>query len=277
MLFILACIASCQNDDAPMQQENNPNDTITNPGNDTVIPPPVPIDSIKVLARINTGIYWGSQSYVAFGYYYNQIVGTNVNSPYRGLAISFDSIKRPKSSYIRVANDFVVQQKKYFFEDNLLIHYKVNDYDNSIILEADFTYDSNNVLLTSALTPNSGSTFVTSYFYDGFGNVSELRNEDGTLRVKYYYDNANNPFISQPNYFTIVAMESNEFTRDIKSFVNNVTQIIRYDEAGNITEELNYSYEYDADNFPVKRTTTSSGGNVTEIIEYQYSYIYIYE
>lgn len=181
------------------------------------------------------------------------------------------------------------------YNNNLLIKLSYFDIDG-LTNYFTFEYNSNNRIETKSYYNDlNSSTFVKkswqTFFYEG-DKIIKIENYrlDGTLKGYNEYDyDANNNMIKNTRYNinadgTNYKIYESSYTFDDKNYIfNNITSKweprdfnknnyltnawVFYDEYGNTTTsfETTYTYDYNEDNYPVKRTRDGE-----DYIEYEY-------
>lgn len=147
--------------------------------------------------------------------------------------------------YAEGANGFeIFTQHLYTYTGNTVVVKRKNISNNTILNYREWTYDNaGNVILTKIYNFSTGILTQQQEFSDFDG-----RKDVNTLFPQGYAD-----FISKENY------------RALKTTLYNANGTV------NSVSNFTFTYEYDADGYPTKRTT--AGGNSPNIITYTYKKI----
>lgn len=147
------------------------------------------------------------------------------------------------------------------YETNLLKKIESSDGVDRIL----FYYNSNNQVFKTAWYESPNYLTTTLYEYDNNGNVT--LEDDGYYIVKSIYDSRNNPFKNVfPQYGIPDGYEW------FGSLVNNEIEVKRknHNEGSVFKTIYTCEYEYNSENFPIKRIDKSISGSILETVTYEY-------
>ena len=160
--------------------------------------------------------------------------------------------------------------------DNKVLNYKIQEgtssvtysatYENNLIkkiLTNTFFYNSNNQVIKSTDSDNY-SYPNTFYEYDMLGNVKQSYDNYSTFQ--YTYDTKNNPF---KNVFPQIDPEIS--WPWFGNLINN--QIIvkeKLNSSSTFITKYTYEYEYNSQDYAIRRVQKNSSGSIRETIIYEY-------
>lgn len=127
-----------------------------------------------------------------------------------------------------------------------------------------FEYNSNKQVSKSKYYENNNLLETESYEYDNYGNIIETKL--GSTSFQTSFDSSNNPF-----RYVFPQMDAENTYEWFGGLVNNETiSKVKHSTSSNYTTQYTYSYEYNSENYPTKRTQKSPNGSVQEVVTYEY-------
>lgn len=154
--------------------------------------------------------------------------------------------------------------------ENGLISYTENYYLGELEYTHDYSYDSNKRLIKTI----ESSGYIVNYKYNSDGNVTEetTYNDEGSLTEKIVYENYDDKLIplAATKGLTLISLEANTISKgSSKNNPGKVTYTYYDSEGGSEEFVLNYTYQYNSNNLPVRVKQSTSEGEVY-FIDYAY-------
>ncbi|RKR10366.1 hypothetical protein C8C83_2040 [Flavobacterium sp. 90] len=242
------------------------NDTITPPKTDSI---PVVIVEPILLKKLVHNYANGKTSTVELLYKDNKIVSDKDDSNLTFYTYTGDVITKIEKADVSGA---VYLTREYFYTNGKLDYIFSNEFGNYYLTK--YVYNSNGSIFYNKLNSDSskreiGETGMTGRYTFLAGNLirEQVYNGDFESEITYEFDAKNNPRLNVLGFNLLVD--------NLQGFaVNNVTNRTAKVISPNVTipEIISYSYEYNANGYPTKRTETKQVGNVTTTETSFYSY-----
>ncbi|WP_337967814.1 hypothetical protein [uncultured Flavobacterium sp.] len=267
----LLVFVSCTNDyDGFCAKKNDldpiKNDTISPPKKDSI--PAVIVEPILLKKQGHTYAD-GDETTLELLYNDNKIVsdrdGSNVtNYTYTGGVIT----KTEKADL----SGNVYLTSEYFYANGKLDYVFNKEFESYYITK--YVYNTDGSIFYHKLNSNNlrsegEETGITGRYAFSNGNLSSVQSYNGTFEsvITYEYDSKNNPRVNVLGFDSLV---DNNFGFGVKN--NVIKRTSKNNNPNNVVETVTYTYEYDTNGYPTKRTEVKQVGSkiTTETSTYSY-------
>ncbi len=178
-------------------------------------------------------------------------------------SFNYNSINLLESRYVLQLNDktnqfevwFLYEKYEYNSKNQLVRKLRIDIRIDSVKQYYDYDYNSEGFLIKESYylgAPPGQLDHTHEYVYDSDGNRM-VKNNDNTI-YEYLFDKKNYPYKYSSIHFNVP--------------LHNLIRSIAKDLNGNIINEIEFKYEYNNQNYPIKITHYSSPNTYNETVEY---------
>ncbi len=262
LLLLIGVIISCSNDEDNVVEETQ----------QIALTTPVLVTSSKVSQN---GNYYGEATYNYSGSKLLTIVRGNGNQID---TFTYDGDLITKIETLNDGNLISKSEFEYDATDKLIHYYRIHyeavyGQDDSVTI--DYTHNANatisyikNETLSIGSVVNSATT-ISGVIQTNNGMITSIQRGNATQgnQENYTYDTKNSPFKNITGFDKLIFEDNNLL---FYPAFNNI--IGKQYTSGSYIEQTNYSYEYNADNYPTKQIRDQLNSYVLEVItEYTYN------
>ena len=270
LLVFVSCTSDYENS-CIKKNDSNPvkNDTISPPKTDTI---PVVVEPILLKKLVHTYAN-GDETTVDLLYNDTKIISDKEGSNVTTYTYDGDVVKKIEKADV---SDGVYISNEYFYANGKLDYIFSNEFGNYYITKYTYNNDGSvfyNKINSDSLKNDKGDTPISGRYTFSEGNLIMHQYYNGAYEsvITYLYDSKNNPRVNVLGFDLLVdsnqgfAVKNNVIKKTTKNNSNPDNTLVE-------TEVVSYTYEYDANGYPTKRTEVTQTGNKTTTETSSYSY-----